>query len=317
MRVIRGCAVLLLGVAVVAGPPAAALLWLAGHSLQWPTAGQARAWLADPLTPHTVLVGVAAAAGLLWALVAWLVLVDAARRIRATLRLVQRMPVPTPAQATAGSMAGVAVFGVPATTVTAAAPWDAPTPPAPATMHGPGHRMAPDTAEVPVVVAGGVDLPDGGWMPWPTAHAVASAAALVWLRRRRGYHPTPGRRHNDTDQPIGLPATVTAVQAATAEHRAPADPALLLIDRLPTGGMGLTGPGALRAARGLLITVLLHPADHRPPVVTTRADMVRLVGRAATGMPAVAGLVVADGIGHLRHARRPARHGISIGSDHG
>jgi hypothetical protein len=66
MRVIRGCAVLMLGVAVVAGPPAAALLWLAGHSLQWPTAGQARAWLADPLTPHTVLVGVAAAAGLLW-----------------------------------------------------------------------------------------------------------------------------------------------------------------------------------------------------------------------------------------------------------
>jgi DNA-binding SARP family transcriptional activator len=140
-----------------------------------------------------------------------------------------------------------------------------------------------------------VSLP-GGWISLPLAVALVAAAAVVWLRRRHRYVPTPlgPSSADDADlrplppvvnrvrravreqapellRPPAPPApTVADFSAADAEHRPdlpPVGPSGLdlagLGDRVPVGGLGLVGPGAEAAARGLLVATLSSgsPAD--------------------------------------------------------
>ncbi len=141
----------------------------------------------------------------------------------------------------------------------------------------------------------GVQLP-GGWISLPLAAALVAAAALVWLRRRHRYVPTRlGRDIRDDQDLRPLPLVVNRVRRAVREqdpdllgppaaatptvadyHAAdtadrpdlpPVGPSGLdlagLGDRVPAGGLGLVGPGAEAAARGLLVAVLSSgsPAD--------------------------------------------------------
>ncbi len=152
----------------------------------------------------------------------------------------------------------------------------------------------------------GVELPGGGWVAAPLAGAVAAAAALVWIHRRRRYRPRPptGTVRADPDL-TPLPETVAILQAAaprptredTMADRAPetaeaatvtpaalgthAQQTLHLTD-LPPHGLGLTGPGAPNAARGLLAAVLSAggpwAADHEATLLTTTADLNTLLG---------------------------------------
>ena len=120
IRLVHRVAVALLAVCVVLGPPALALAW-AAHS-PWDDLGldDARGWASDPPDDSIIWVLVAAAAIGLWLLCITLVLRAATGAARRGWRRLQRLSLPTPAQATASSLAGTALLGLPAITSTPA-----------------------------------------------------------------------------------------------------------------------------------------------------------------------------------------------------
>ncbi|MFI7437871.1 BTAD domain-containing putative transcriptional regulator [Micromonospora haikouensis] len=262
---------------ILTGPPI-----VLAHTVGWPlptrpTPEQLHQWISDPLTENTLIAGLALLAWTLWTLLASITLRATTTRLIKTVQRLRRVPLPTPMQATATGMAGAAALWTPTTTSTATI--DAPTPTPTTTNH--------EQAAVP-----GVDIP-GGWLPAHTAQQIAAASALVWLRRRRAYQPQPpGQPRHDSDL-TPLPPTVTAVQAATPSTTSPT-PTLVL----PAGGIGLTGPGAADAARGILLTTLLQalrPTGHpNTLVVTSRDDLHRLLGPHTPTLHHLPGLTVTD-----------------------
>jgi DNA-binding SARP family transcriptional activator len=155
----------------------------------------------------------------------------------------------------------------------------------------------------------GVAVPNG-WVTIGLAAAVAAAAAVVWLRRRHRYDPhTPSDPATDpTLQP--LPATVTRLRrevrrqaphlldppdpGPTVREYAQMDPKPTLPEPgphgpelagwgpLPTGGLGLTGPGAAGAARAMLVATLsaghAFDPDAEATVVVPASVLADLVG---------------------------------------
>ncbi|MDG4793494.1 BTAD domain-containing putative transcriptional regulator [Micromonospora sp. WMMD1082] len=286
MRWPRQLMSLLFVLVLLTGPPLVLLVLVGPPIRGWPTGEQARAWVQQPLTEQTLTAALTIGAWLVWLMLAYTVAVRVLLRARATSVWLRRLPLPTPLQATASGMAGAAVLGVTTNTVTAAPPpppqpvaadatalHDEATPPG----GGGGGQSASD---------GGIGVP-GGWLPHDVAVQVAAAAALVWLRRRRDYHPqpiSPDGRHDPDLAP--LPPTVAGVQAALADSPGPSAPPsgiAALVEALPAGGVGLTGPGALAVGRGLLVTALLTGQHHqaRPQLITTRATLSNLLGPAA------------------------------------
>ncbi|MEU8048412.1 BTAD domain-containing putative transcriptional regulator [Micromonospora haikouensis] len=263
---------------VLTGPPI-----VLAHTVGWPlptrpTQEQLHQWISDPLTDNTLIAGLVLLAWMLWALLASITLRATATRLIKTVQRLRRVPLPTPMQATATGMAGAAALWTPTTTSTATI--DAPTPtPTTSTNH--------QQTAVP-----GVDIP-GGWLPADTAQQIAAASALVWLRRRRAYQPQPPGQPRDDSDLTPLPPTVTAVQAATPPTTPPTTTLVL-----PTGGIGLVGPGAADAARGILLTTLLQalrPTGHPTTlVVTSRDDLHRLLGPHVPALHHLPGLTVTD-----------------------
>ncbi|MEU7949777.1 hypothetical protein AB0B62_01190 [Micromonospora chalcea] len=225
-------------------------------------------------------------AWLLWLGMAYTVTVTAARRLRAGARWVRHLPLPTPWQAAATSIAGAAALTTAHTPST-----QPPNPPTPVTADELQHPSA-----TPQTERGGVVVP-GGWLPDDTAHHIAAAAALVWLRRRRAHQP--GQPATDATQLTPLPTTVTAVQAAIADQ--PPPPAATTTGAmqapLPPAGIRLAGDGADHAARGLLITRLLtalrDPTDTIPVIVTSNV-LTRLLPSVAETAATIPGLHVID-----------------------
>ncbi|WP_319463593.1 hypothetical protein [Micromonospora sp. RTP1Z1] len=177
----------------------------------------------------------------------------------------------------------------------------------------------------PIVEAGdGVTVP-GGWLPHETAGQVAAAAALVWLRRRRGYQPGHRKVPQRADPELApLPATVAAVQVAlatdpthqdAAAERPPTEQAWLAIPAsiaaLPTTGVTLTGPGAGDAARGVLVTALL--AALRDPPDAVRLVITRSALTTLLATPAMT--EVCDGIPALR-VTETADHAVELIDSH-
>ncbi|ADL45328.1 hypothetical protein Micau_1775 [Micromonospora aurantiaca ATCC 27029] len=270
--------------AVLAVPPWLLTTLTRAHLPGWPTSAQLRDWLTDPLTPATLTTGLIAVAWLLWLGMAYTITVTAARRLRAGTRWVRHLPLPTPWQAAATSIAGAAALTTAHTPTT-----HPPDPPTPVTADELQHPSA-----TPQTEQGGVVVP-GGWLPDDTAHHIAAAAALVWLRRRRAHQP--GQPDTDATQLIPLPTTVTAVQAAIADQPPPAATTGAIQAPLPPAGLRLAGHGADHAARGLLVTRLLtalrDPADTTPVIVTSRA-LARLLPSVAETAATIPGLHVID-----------------------
>ncbi|WP_346535536.1 hypothetical protein [Micromonospora sp. DPT] len=254
-----------------------------------PTAEQVQDWVAQPLTQRTLTAGLTLLAWLIWLFVAYTAIVAAARRVRSGARWLRRLPLPTPLQATATSVAGAAALGVGHAAVAELAE-----PVAPVTASTvDGSPISPDTADR-VGVGEGVTIA-GGWLPRETAEQVAAASMLVWLRRRRDYQPLTGSGppHHDL---APLSTTVAAVRAALDATTHADDPAghssageagaAGPLTVLPTA-VALTGPGALHAGRGVLVTTLLaalrQPADETPTVITRRA-WAMLLGPAAAAL---------------------------------
>jgi DNA-binding SARP family transcriptional activator len=176
-----------------------------------------------------------------------------------------------------------------------------------------------------------VEVP-GGWVSVPFAAALASAAAMVWLRRRRRHRPGPltadaledpdlrpmppvvarlrraAREHApDPPGPPALPQPAVAGHAEPADRGAPrpAPPAgpsgtdlAGLTDLVPAGGLGLTGPGAEAAARALLVAALSAGSpddpDARSQVVIPADTLAALLGADADGIGAIPRLSVAS-----------------------
>ncbi|SCL26002.1 DNA-binding transcriptional activator of the SARP family [Micromonospora nigra] len=285
MRWPRQAASLLAVAALLAGPPVLLTEWVGWPWDRWPDSEQARLWLREPLTEQNLTGLLVVLAWLLWAFVAYTAAVRVAVRVWAGVRWLRRLPLPTPWQATATGMAGAAAFTAGAHTSTPAveAPVD---PVVPATDTQDTFREQ-DRDGVAVT---------GGWLPYDVAEQVTAAASLWWLRRRRAYQPTPAQATTANADLAPLPPTVAAVQAATRTAPAPGpdpDPATVpavtgpLSAQLPRGGVGLTGPGAYAAARGILVTTLLaglrHPERARG-VVITRTAVETLFGPAADGL---------------------------------
>ncbi|MFD6263016.1 hypothetical protein ACFWFK_17980 [Micromonospora chalcea] len=271
--------------AVLAIPPWLLTTLTRAHLPSWPTSTQLRDWLTDPLTPATLTTGLIAVAWLLWLGMTYTVTVTAARRLRAGTRWVRHLPLPTPWQAAATSIAGAAALTTAHTPTT-----QPPNPPTPVTADELQHPSA-----TPQTEQGGVVVP-GGWLPDDTAHHIAAAAALVWLRRRRAHQP--GQPDTDATQLTPLPATVTAVQAAIADQPPPPAATSGAVQApLPPAGVCLAGDGADHAARGLLVTRLLtalrDPADTTPVIVTSNA-LARLLPTIADAAHTIPGLHVVD-----------------------
>ncbi|MGC4750476.1 AfsR/SARP family transcriptional regulator [Micromonospora sp. DT201] len=282
MRWPRQLMSLLVVLALLAGPPMV-LLFLIGPPVSGrPSTKQVQAWVQQPLTEQTLTAALTIGAWLLWLLLAYTVTVRALTRLQATAAWLRQVPLPTPLQATASGMAGAAVFGVTTHTVTTAPPQPPPSSAAETPEQPADANPTPDDR---AVSDDGITVP-GGWLPRDTAESVAAAAALLWLRRRRDYQPRPLTPNGPEEaHPARLPPAIAAVQAtltdAPAPSNAPAPPDSFtaLVAVLPTGGLGLTGPGALPIGRGLLLSALL--AGHRHPTPTlaiTKAALTDLLG---------------------------------------
>jgi DNA-binding SARP family transcriptional activator len=175
----------------------------------------------------------------------------------------------------------------------------------------------------------GVSLP-GGWVGLPLAATLLAAAALVWRRRRHRYQPrlvsgeplddqdlrplppVVGRlRHSVREQAPQLldpppaprqPSVAEYAQADTEEWELPpVGPSGIdlagLTDQLPAGGLGLTGPGAEPAARGLLVATLFTGGptdpDARGQVVIPADALTTLLGAHTVQIGAIPRLTVA------------------------
>jgi DNA-binding SARP family transcriptional activator len=117
-----------------------------------------------------------------------------------------------------------------------------------------------DHAEQPAPADGdpdGVSMPDGSWLPWAVAAAIASAMAVVWLQRRRRYipHNLADTDATDTDtgrEPVAEePPVVGHIRRAVRAHTSDAE--------------GGSGDQAEQAAGGE-VEVDLTPTGRRDPV---------------------------------------------------
>ncbi|MEV0726890.1 hypothetical protein AB0I37_29470 [Micromonospora purpureochromogenes] len=261
------------------------------RTTRWPiegmlTAEQVQDWVAQPLTERTLTAGLTLLAWLIWLFVAYTAIVAAARRVRSGARWLRRLPLPTPLQATATSVAGAAALGAGHAAV--AQPAEPLAPITASTVDG--SPISPDTAD-PVGVGEGVTIA-GGWLPRETAEQVAAASMLVWLRRRRDYQPLTGAGPPHRDL-APLSTTVAAVRAALdatthaddpAGHSSPGEARAAGPPTVLPTAVALTGPGALHAGRGVLVTTLLaalrQPTGPTPTVIT-RVALTKLLGPAA------------------------------------
>ncbi|MDG4834187.1 bacterial transcriptional activator domain-containing protein [Solwaraspora sp. WMMD1047] len=341
MRWPRRLASAALTVGLLVGPP-----WVLVRVVGWPllrqapTGDEVRRWVAQPLTEQSVTGGLTVLAWVIWLLFALAVVRAVLWRLRGVVRRIRRLPVPAPAQATAGGLVGVAVFGVGAGATAAVSPPDPQ--PAEATTGQPftdGHTTA---AAAPAARAGvGVGLPDGGWLPDEVAEVAAGAAVFGWLRRRRDYQPgAPGRDAGRNADLTPDSRTVRAVLAAVTDPDAPPGPPGPrgqvtdrngpVLGQWPTGpvlrpgdlpaSVGLTGPAAADAARGILVAALLT-ADAGGPRLVTTVDTLTGLDLDAPRLTAVAGLTVAatldDALVHIERHRTSADPASSGGGPGG
>jgi DNA-binding SARP family transcriptional activator len=332
-RLVPACwSLLWLGLLLVGLP--AGLISLAGWPLpdRLPAMAEVQRWAAHPLTTQAL---VNVVVWLLWLLWAWLVYTVAAELLRWLTRLrLPRVRWPAPLQSVTGGLVGALVLAL---TGSGSGPPGAAAGPSAATPPQPDHELArtrpaplsPDV-ELPHIdglgapqaggagadeaagsgAVNGVDLPGGGWASGPLAEHVAAAAAMVWWQRRRRYLPGPPMLRGRRDDPdlLDLPTTVTAIQHAVG---GPVDlpPPSMTSAMMPAGGpvwpwqlpahgVGLVGPGAADAARGLLLAALLA-ADRGPGtgrLLTTAADLPVLLGTSPDRYRDLPGLTVVDSI---------------------
>ncbi|WP_203909548.1 BTAD domain-containing putative transcriptional regulator [Rhizocola hellebori] len=174
----------------------------------------------------------------------------------------------------------------------------------------------------------GINLP-GGWIPVGLGAGLVAAVAMVWRHRRHCYRPTPVTAPRLADPDLVPPlAAVTRIRQtlrrsapesltpATAVaptvrdyHAAETRPALPPIGpsgadlagagTLPlSAGLGLQGPAALDAARGLLVATLTSGSHDDPDAegraIIPAATLATLLGVSALEFGSISRLTVTD-----------------------
>jgi DNA-binding SARP family transcriptional activator len=215
----------------------------------------------------------------------------------------------------------------PATPAEVPSPSSVPSPATPASPSRTDPAAAPPTPTgARTGLATGVEIP-GGWVTIPFAAAISGMGALVWIRRRRRYRytvldevdPHPDTWSTDDPDLQPLPAVVDRLRRAVREHAprlldpqappttvaeymsnpavyrpliGPSGPELVSLADLSTpDGLGLTGPGALSAARALALAVLSSGGPQDPDasgcLVIPRPTWLTLLGDGvdATDLP--------------------------------
>ena len=272
MRWMNRLATALTALTVIAGPPLLAAAWLQRHPWHTPTRAEIQTWAEQPLTAGTIIAGCVGVAGLGWLLLVAYLTHRTVAEVRRQLWRARHLPMPTPAQLTASSMAGVAAFTFPAIPTSHHHPA-----PAAADTPRPSDPAGTDTSHQAPAPSAGVALPGGGWIPYRTAAAITALAAATWLHRRRHYRPDPRHpRDHRTDPDLQpLPGTVHTITTAlaAADTTEPAATTPLAPDGLPHGILRLTGPGATAAGRGLLVTAALTaPGGTSTPRIRIHPD---------------------------------------------
>lgn len=264
VRLIRALAAAILLLALLIGWPMLLVEWTRRLLPdQAPSRADWEMLVQQPVTPTTVQVIVVV---LLWAGWGWLataVLRDIARRLVAATSQVAtaagraRLPRPAPGgmvQTIAGGLVGTVVIGLSSSTAYATPTTTAdPTPPMGPTATASHSSIAPtptttSTVEADADVAEGVvgvPLRSGGWAGAELITAVAGLAAGWWLHRRRWYRPGPPDPNRPDPDLIPLPTPVAALLTTDIEDISAS--ALVAtgqgVRALPTGGVGLSGPG--------------------------------------------------------------------------
>jgi DNA-binding SARP family transcriptional activator len=299
MRWMNRLATALTALTVIAGPPLLAAAWLQRHPWRTPTQADIQTWAEQPLTVGTIIAGCVGVAGLGWLLLVAYLAHRTVAEVRRQLWRARHLPMPTPAQLTASSMAGVAAFTLPAIPTSHHHP-----PPAAADTPRPSDSAGTDTSHQALAPSAGVALPGGGWIPYRTAAAITALAALTWLHRRRHYRPDPRHpRDHRTDPDLQpFPGTINTITTAlaAADTTEPAATTPLAPDGLPHGILRLTGPGATAAGRGLLVTAALTTASTgaTPQIRVRLEDLPTLLpGTGIADLPAAA-LAPTTGPGH-------------------
>jgi nucleoid-associated protein YgaU/DNA-binding SARP family transcriptional activator len=205
-------------------------------------------------------------------------------------------------------------------TTTASAPAQSP-PPSGAQVEG-SEQSAADSSFVEVV---------GGFISVSLAAGLLFAVAMVWRRRRQRYRPTPIDQVELDDPDLAPPMAAlthlrqavrrnhpellnTPVVGPTVREYAAADvkPALPLpgptgaelagVMHLPvSAGLGLDGPGALDAARGLLVASLTAGSPDDPDaqgqVVIPGSTLATLLGISTVDLPRMRRLTITANTG--------------------
>jgi two-component SAPR family response regulator len=197
----------------------------------------------------------------------------------------------------------------------------APAAPAPDGEHDDG--QAPSARPID-----GIGLP-GGWITPGLGAALLAAVAMVWRRRRNRYKPTPiTKPHLDDpdllpplaamtriraglrrlapetldEQPAAAPTVREYQNAAVKPELPPIGPSgseLAGAATLPlSSGLGLTGEGALDAARGLLVATLAAGSDDDPDAkgqaIIPASTLATLLGASAVDLGHLDRLTVTD-----------------------
>jgi hypothetical protein len=203
------------------------------------------------------------------------------------------------------------------------------------TASAPAQGSAPSDTQIDGPHRSGGDLDAievaGGFMSVALAAGLLSARAMVWRRRRQSYRPTPIDQV-ELDDPdlsppmaalthlrqtvrrtrpelLNTPATGPTVREYTTADFKPAVPKpgpsgteLAGITHVPVSiGLGLVGPDALGAARGLLVASLTAGSPDDPDaqgqVVIPGSTLANLLGRSAVDLPRMRRLTVTATIG--------------------
>jgi DNA-binding SARP family transcriptional activator len=166
----------------------------------------------------------------------------------------------------------------------AADPGPPPTPEEPEPPPATPRPTQPDltTPSEPATERSGIDLATGGFISLALAAAIGTAVTTLRLRRRRRYRVGSGHRA-DLHQPLGpvvrallipIPPSPSVNPSSVETPLGEREGRQHAVDLAATSGLGLTGPGALLAARALLLHLLAIPRpDGTATVLVPKPDL--------------------------------------------
>ena len=181
--------------------------------------------------------------------------------------------------------------GTPCVTAPPSAPMPAPATPTDAPTRPPNVDGEDDQNETQRRDTGGVEIPPGAYVATALTASVAAAASAALIWRRRRYRPGSGDRSDLSFEPV-----IEAMRTAAPQYEPPPpderevgsapehtigtrDGEILQLDPRANHCIGLVGPGAVSAARAMLISWLTQATpDGQLKIIIPAVDVETLLG---------------------------------------